>query len=150
MLRKLGDNGMSKKKLSNPFSTGGGGVHFENCVQAAFVTLMITGGYTPCFPSKPIVEVNLQGKIDGYATDDLIVTTATPEGKETQKMLVQIKHSIAFTKSEESVHLNIFSTRVWNLRNTESSVSACQSFKVRSTLSVFCDTTFVRRVKRPR
>jgi hypothetical protein len=91
---------MSKKKLSNPFSTGGGGVLFEANVQAAFVTLMITGGYTPCFPSKPIVEVKLQGKVDGYATDDLIVTTEDPVSKVTRKMLGQIKHSIAFTKGE--------------------------------------------------
>ncbi|WP_431792868.1 hypothetical protein I0K01_18475 [Xanthomonas oryzae pv. oryzae] len=35
---------MSRKKLSNPFSTGGGGILFEAHVQAAFVTLMITGG----------------------------------------------------------------------------------------------------------
>lgn len=92
---------MSKKKLSNPFSTGGGGILFEAHVQAAFVTLMITGGYTPCFPSKPIVEVKLQGKIDGYATDDLIVTTEDPSSKTTRKMLGQVKHSIAFTKGDK-------------------------------------------------
>lgn len=87
---------MSKKKLSNPFSTGGGGVLFEAHVQAAFVTLMITGGHSPCFPSKPIVEVKLQGKIDGYATDDLIVTTEDPGGGGRRKLLGQVKHSIAF------------------------------------------------------
>jgi hypothetical protein len=89
---------VERKKLSNSFSTGGGGIFFETRVQAAFVTLMITGGYTPCFPSKPIVEVKLQGKVDGYATDDLIVTTEDPSSKATRKMLVQVKHSITFTK----------------------------------------------------
>lgn len=92
---------MTRKKLSNPFSTGGGGILFEAHVQAAFVTLMITGGYTPCFPSKPIIEVKLQGKVDGYATDDLIVTTEDPSSKMTRKMLGQVKHSIAFTKGEK-------------------------------------------------
>lgn len=92
---------MSKKKLSNPFSTGGGGGLFEAHVQAAFVTLMITGGYTPCFPSKPIVEIKLQGKVDGYATDDLIVTTEDASSKVTRKMLGQVKHSIAFTKGDK-------------------------------------------------
>lgn len=90
---------MKRKRLSNPFSTGGGGPLFEAHVQAAFVTLMITGGYTPCFPSKPIVEVQFQGKKDGYATDDLIVTTGDPIGKATRKMLVQVKHDIAFGKT---------------------------------------------------
>lgn len=92
---------MKRKKLSNPFSTGGGGILFEAHVQAAFVTLMITGGYTPCFPSKPIIEVKLQGKVDGYATDDFIVTAEDPSSKTTRKMLAQVKHSIAFTKGEK-------------------------------------------------
>ncbi|AOS23761.1 hypothetical protein [Xanthomonas oryzae] len=92
---------MSRKKLSNPFSTGGGGILFEAHVQAAFVTLMITGGYAPCFPSKPIVGIKLQGKVDGYATDDLIVTTEDASSKVTQRMLGQVKHSIAFTKGDK-------------------------------------------------
>jgi hypothetical protein len=62
---------------------------------------MITGGYTPCFPSKPIVEVKFQGKKDGYATDDLIVTTGDPISKATRKMLAQVKHDIAFTKTDK-------------------------------------------------
>lgn len=94
---------MKRKKLSNSFSTGGGGTLFEAHVQAAFVTLMITGGYTPCFSSKPIVEIKLQGKVDGYATDDLIVTAQDPSSKATQKMLAQVKHSIAFTKGEAMI-----------------------------------------------
>ena len=51
---------MSKsKKLSNPFSTGGGGVHFEAHVQASFVALMLTGGHAPCLPCWPIAEIKL-------------------------------------------------------------------------------------------
>lgn len=92
---------MKGKKLSNPFSTGGGGGLFETHVQAAFVTLMITGGHTPCFLWKPIAEIKLQGKVDGYATDDLIVTTEDRSTKEVRKMLGQIKHAIGFTKGEK-------------------------------------------------
>ena len=62
-----------KKNLSNPFSTGGGGVHFEANVQASFVALMLTGGHAPCLPCWPITEIKLQGKIDGFDTDDLVV-----------------------------------------------------------------------------
>lgn len=89
------------KKLSNAFSTGSGGALFEAHVQAAFVTLMITGGHSPCFPSKPIVEIKLQGKIDGYATDDLIVTTGDYFSSAKRKILGQVKHVIAFTKGEK-------------------------------------------------
>lgn len=84
--------------MSNPFSTGGGGVHFEAHVQASFVALMLTGGNAPCLPCWPIVEINLQGKIDGFDTDDLIVVVKDFNSNEKRKLLGQIKHSISFTQ----------------------------------------------------
>ena len=87
-----------KKKLSNPFSTGGGGVHFEAHVQASFVVLMLTGGYAPCLPCWPVVEIKLQGKIDGFDTDDLIVVVENVNIKERRKLLGQVKHSISITE----------------------------------------------------
>ncbi len=90
---------MTKKKiLSNSFSTGGGGVHFEAHVQASFVALMLTGGHAPCLPCWPIAEIKLQGKIDGFDTDDLVVTVEHVHSKERRKLLGQIKHSIAITQ----------------------------------------------------
>ena len=91
---------MSKsKKLSNPFSTGGGGPHFEAHVQASFVALMLTGGHAPCLPCWPITEIKLQGKIDGFDTDDLVVVVESSSSKERRKLLGQVKHSIAITKN---------------------------------------------------
>lgn len=87
-----------KKNLSNPFSTGGGGPHFEAHVQASFVALMLTGGYAPCLPCWPIAEIKLQGKIDGYDTDDLIVVVESADKKERRRLLGQVKHSIAITQ----------------------------------------------------
>lgn len=87
-----------QKKLSNPFSTGGGGVHFEAHVQASFVALMLTGGHAPCLPCWPIAEIKLQGKIDGFDTDDLVVAVENVNSKERRKLLGQIKHSIAITQ----------------------------------------------------
>ena len=89
------------KKLSNPFSTGGGGIHFEAHVQASFVTLMLTGGHAPCLPCWPISKIKLQGKIDGFETDDLVVIVENPSNKEQRKILGQIKHSIAITKNSK-------------------------------------------------
>ena len=63
----------STKKISNPFSTGGGGFQFESQVQASFVVLMLADGYAPCMPCWPISKIKLQGKFAGYSTDDLIV-----------------------------------------------------------------------------
>lgn len=87
-----------KKNLSNPFSTGGGGVHFEAHVQASFVALMLTGGHAPCLPCWPITEIKLQGKIDGFDTDDLIVFVENESSKERRKLLGQVKHSITITQ----------------------------------------------------
>ncbi len=91
---------MSKnsKRLSNPFSTGEGGGHFEAHIQASFVTLMLTGGYAPCLPCWPITEIKLQGKIDGFDTDDLIVFVERYDTKERRKLLGQVKRSINVTQ----------------------------------------------------
>jgi hypothetical protein len=86
-----------QKKLSNPFSTGGGGVHFEAHVQASFVALMLAGGNAPCLHCWPIAEIKLQGKIDGFDADDLVVVIESVNSKERRKLLGQVKHSIAIT-----------------------------------------------------
>ena len=86
------------KQLSNPFSTGGGGHNFETRVQAYFVTLMLSGGFAPCLPPWPIKKIKLQGKYEGYDTDDLIVFIESPDGKK-GKLLCQIKHSVKFTQN---------------------------------------------------
>lgn len=91
------------KQLSNPFSTGGGGGHFEAHVQASFVTLMLTGGYAPCLPCWPITKIKLQGKIDGFETDDLIVFAENGNTNEARKLLGQVKHSINFVKSDKQL-----------------------------------------------
>ena len=95
----MSENG---KQLCNSFSTGGGGGHFEAHVQASFVTLMLTGGFAPCLPSWPIREIKLQGKIDGFETDDLIVIVEHPENKQKRKLLGQIKHTIRITQGDQT------------------------------------------------
>ena len=104
---------MSKSKaLSNPFSTGGGGYHFEAHVQASFVVLMLTGGCVPCLPCWPITEIKLQSKIDGFDTDDLVVVVKKSGSKERRNLLGQVKHSIAVTKS--NVNFGKFMQAAWN------------------------------------
>jgi len=86
-----------KKNLSNPFSTGSGGARFESQVQASFVALMLSDGFCPCTPTWSIQKIKLQGKYDGYDTDDLIVFTKSPTLNKEAKLLGQIKHNINVT-----------------------------------------------------
>lgn len=89
-----------RKKLSNSFSTGGGGPHFEAHVQASYVTLMLTGGFAPCLPCWPVKEIKLQGKVDGFETDDLVVFVQGPNGDEVRKLLGQVKHGLQIGDNE--------------------------------------------------
>lgn len=61
---------------------------------------MLTGGFAPCLPPWPIVKVKLQGKYEGYDTDDLIVFAREPSGGREAKLLVQVKHAVSITPSD--------------------------------------------------
>ena len=87
-------------QLSNPFSTGGGGVVFETQVQACYAALMLADGFAPGLERWPIKKIQLQARIAGYHTDDIVVFVESPDGARHQKMLGQIKHSIAITKGD--------------------------------------------------
>lgn len=101
-----------KKQLSSPIASGGAGYKFEAHVQASFVTLMLTGGYAPCLPCWPIVEIKPQGKIDGFDTDDVIIFVEKIDSKEKRKLLVQVKLSIGFTKG--NTRLSEVIQAAWN------------------------------------
>lgn len=92
---------VKSKELSNPFSTGSGGARFEAHIHATFVTLMLSGGYAPCLPSWPIVEIKLQGAVSGYGTDDMIVFVENPKNNERRRLLGQVKNSITITNGSK-------------------------------------------------
>ena len=89
-------------ELSNPFSTGSGGSTFESKVQASFVVAMLVGGQAPLIPDSKIRKIKLQGKFNGFDTDDLIVFTEDESGNE-RKLLGQIKHEISFTDGSKTL-----------------------------------------------
>jgi hypothetical protein len=101
-MRGKGEMSQRAKQISNPFSTGGGGGNFETRVQAAFVALMLTGGFAPCLlPLWPIKKIKLQGKYAGYDTDDLIVFAKSPDSEKEVKLLGQIKHFVKITERDK-------------------------------------------------
>jgi hypothetical protein len=106
------------KQLASPFSAGGGGHHFESHVQASFVTLMLTGGHAPAMPCWPIIKIKLQGKVDGFDTDDFVLYLENQDTKEQAKLLGQIKHKVRFTKQNNTLSEVI--QAAWNDFNNDS------------------------------
>ena len=91
------DNLDYRAEQSNPFSTGGGGVNYEVCVQSYFVTSMLLKWKIPNIKAEKIEKIKLQGRYAGYDTDDCIIF-----GDNGNKMLCQIKHSLSITKSNKT------------------------------------------------
>ena len=96
--RKWGHR-VTRTQLSNPFSTGGGGVTFETRVQASFAALMLAGGFAPCLPPWPITQLQTQAKFLGYETDDLVVWVKDRASGRERRLLIQIKHRIRISKA---------------------------------------------------
>lgn len=59
---------------------------------------MVTGGHAPGLPAWPIVEVELQRKLYGYDTDDLIVSVENPANRERSRLICQVKHRVKVQK----------------------------------------------------
>lgn len=87
--------GEHRAEVSNPFSSGGGGVNYEISVQTFFAASMILGWKIINLKAEKIEKIKLQGRYEGYDTDDCIIF-----GDNGNKMLCQIKHSISITKSD--------------------------------------------------
>lgn len=96
------DNNSTLKQLSNSASTGGLGNHFENLIQTAFTVLMLTDTCPPTKTPYPIYQIKLQGKYQGFETDDMIIYTEDPLSKKQSKLLCQIKCSIKITKENKT------------------------------------------------
>jgi len=86
--------------VSNPFSTGGGGVRFEVQVMSAFATLMLADSFAPCLPCLPIRSIRLQARQAGYRIDDFVAHVSDANQTDMRRLLVQVKHGISFTQSD--------------------------------------------------
>lgn len=88
----------SISKISNAFSTGGGGGNFEQQIQAMFLLSLLIDGFCPAM-NEQTKKVHFQAKHLGYDVDDLVVITYRNELE--GKMLCQIKHSITATEKNK-------------------------------------------------
>ena len=65
---------ISVNKISNAFSTGGGGVNFEHQIQAMFLLSLLIEGFCPAMKEQT-KRICFQAKHLGYNMDDLVVFT---------------------------------------------------------------------------
>lgn len=89
-------------KSSNVFSTGQGGGVFEMNVQTTFLINMLIGRQYPGLPKGKAELIRFQAGSPPYnfATDDIYVELISDSGTP-HKLLVQVKHNLAFTDKNE-------------------------------------------------
>jgi hypothetical protein len=63
---------------------------------------MLTGGVVPCIEALPVKKIKLQGKYDGYQTDDFIVFVEDENSGRKAKLLAQIKHAVSITEADRT------------------------------------------------
>lgn len=100
---------LSVSTISNAFSTGGGGVHFEEQIQAMFLLSLLIDGFCPAM-GEQTKRVCFQAKHLDYDVDDLVVFT--DRGNSEGKLLCQVKHSITATENDKT--FKQFVCAAWN------------------------------------
>lgn len=87
------------KRLSNPASTGGAGVTYEQRVQAVYVLAMLSGGAVELARHERVIELRFQAGVHGYKTDDLVCTLQDDTGA-SRKALLQVKRDVRAVASD--------------------------------------------------
>lgn len=87
------------KRLSNPTSTSGEGGRFESRVQASYLLALLTGDNSRLGGNCQIIELRFQGRIHGFATDDLVCTIQRDDGS-TFTAAIQIKLTLRARASD--------------------------------------------------
>jgi tetratricopeptide (TPR) repeat protein len=81
------------KRLSNPASTGGAGVTYEQRVQAVYLLAMLSGSAVELARHERVVELRFQAGVHGYKTDDLVCTLQDDVGA-LRRALLQVKRDV--------------------------------------------------------
>ena len=63
---------------------------------------MLTGGAAPCLPGYSIYKLNVQGRWDDNATDDLVVYAKQDRIGKEAKLLAQVKHDVSLTATDRT------------------------------------------------
>lgn len=90
-------NNAANTYLSSPFSTGGGGVTFEQLVGASYLVSLLAGDIPRGLDWGIIKTVQFQHRWSGCLLDDVIITST--DGDRERKLALQVKHDLTFSDS---------------------------------------------------
>ena len=93
-------NSPASPGLSNPYSTGGGGVTFEQLVGASYLVSLLVGEIPRGMDWGTIKEVSFQHRWAGCLLDDIVVTST--DGDTERKLVLQVKHELTFSDSDSN------------------------------------------------
>jgi hypothetical protein len=92
--------GQSSMVMASPYSTGGGGTHFEAKVTAYYLAATLARAPALGVPAQYVTEVLTQRAAFGAPLDDLVVKGATEDGS-AATLHLQVKSDLAFTPSDD-------------------------------------------------
>lgn len=102
---------------SSPNSTGGGGTHFEQHVDAAFLAWLLVRAIPPVLTDCTLSAIHLQTERLGWKTDDLVVVAQNGAGQE-RKLVCQVKQTIKVSAADDEFTKTI--ERAWrDFKNQE-------------------------------
>src|SRR5687768_8890372 len=89
----------SKQAPASPVSTGGGGTHFEEHVDAMFLATLLVQGPPPVLKGSVLQKVCFQTRFLGWETDDVLLVAA--DGETERKLAAQVKLSLTIGEKDE-------------------------------------------------
>jgi len=88
-------------RLSNPFSSGGGGVAFEHLVGASYLVSLLAQDVPRGLDRGITDSVAFQRRWAGAVLDDIVVTSRTSDGQE-RRLALAVKHDLTFSSAESN------------------------------------------------
>lgn len=109
------NNESSTSELSSPFSTGGGGVTFEQLVGASYLVSLLAEDIPRGLDWGITKEVKFQQRYSGCLLDDIVVTST--DGNKDRKLALQIKHTITFSDAKSNTEFKKVIKDCWDTFN---------------------------------
>lgn len=86
-------------RIASPAATGGAGTLFEQHVDAFWLVLLLVRAIPPVLRDSTVVELHLQARHLGWATDDMLVVGETAGGSR-RRLLGQTKRSFTVSSTD--------------------------------------------------